>query len=344
MTSVYTHPKAVAGVIGIVLLVRLGYSCLWPKPIPTIPHNPITSIWGDIPAIAKADKEDKVSFVEFLGDMARIHGPISQVLIGPQVMVIISDRRETERILIEGKITDQHQRMNQRHRRLTGPSMSRRYLERMSVHIVAGANNLIRLWDAKVEIAGSCAFEAGLDIQLATMDMIVNITMGHPLGCIESGLASLAAEPVQEPAGSNIVYFSRPELPPLHRAIIKMIQSLDRVCKVPFPLLYARIFNYGSPLWRKEYNSIIAFLNSAITEAQGRRNTTEQNGIDLSTDADCVLDMLIQHQAREGAEKFGKAEIQDELMMYLFAGQDTTASALKWLLKYFPIGDTTTSS
>ncbi|CAE6523753.1 unnamed protein product [Rhizoctonia solani] len=352
---VYTHPNAVAGAIGVVLLIRLGYSWLWPKPIPTIPHNPITSIWGDIPAIAKANKEDKVSFVEFLGDMVKTHGPISQVLIGPQVMVIVSDIRETERILIEGKITDQHKRMNQvfetvipnsqialptnetwkRHRRLTGPSMSRRYLERMSVRIVAGANNLVRLWSAKVDMAGSCAFEAGLDVQLATMDTIVDITMGHPLGCIDSGLASLLAEQIQKPTDTDIAYFSYPKLPPLHKAIVEMIQSLDRVCKVPFPMLYARIFKYGSPSWRKEYNSITTFLNNAIAEAQQRRDTTEkENG--LSSDADCVLDMLVQHEAGEGAEKFGKAEIQDELLMYLFAGQDTTASAIKWMLKYLP--------
>ncbi|CUA76947.1 Cytochrome P450 4V2 [Rhizoctonia solani] len=351
----YTHPNAVAGAVGVVLLIRLGYSWLWPKPIPTIPHNPITSIWGDIPAIAKANKKDKVSFVEFLGDMVKTHGPISQVLIGPQVMVIVSDIRETERILIEGKITDQHKRMNQvfetvipnsqialptnetwkKHRRLTGPSMSRRYLERMSVRIVAGANNLVRLWSAKVDIVGSRAFEAGLDVQLATMDTIVDITMGHPLGCIDSGLASLLAEQIQKPTDTDIAYFSRPELPPLHKAIVEMIQSLDRVCKVPFPMLYARIFKYGSPSWRKEYNSITTFLNNAIAEAQQRRDTTEkENG--LSSDADCVLDMLVQHEAGEGAEKFGKAEIQDELLMYLFAGQDTTASAIKWMLKYLP--------
>ncbi|CAE6426039.1 unnamed protein product [Rhizoctonia solani] len=277
-----------------------------------------------------------------------------KVLIGPQVMVIIADIGETERILIEGKITDQHKRMYQifqtvipnsqialpaneiwkRHRRLTGPTMSRRYLERMSGRILTGAHSLIDLWNAKVDIAGSRAFEAGLDIQLATMDMIVNITMGHPLGCLQSALASLSAEKTEVLASTTIAYFSRPEFPPLHRAIIKMIQGLDRATKVPFPLLYARIFNYGSPSWRKEYNSIIAFLGSAIAKSQ---DVAEQSSSGLSTDANSVLDMLVQHQAREGAEKIGKAEIQDELLMYLFAGQDTTASALKWLLKYLPM-------
>ncbi|KAH7317990.1 cytochrome P450 [Rhizoctonia solani] len=355
MTSiVHTHPSTVAVVFGTALLVKLSYSWLWPKPIPSIPHNPIASIWGDMAAISKAKKDDNMTFVEFLGHMVKVHGPISQVLIGPQVMVIVSDRREMERMLIEGKNTDQHKRMMQvfetiipnsqialpaneiwkRHRRLTGPSMSRRYLERMSVRIVTGASNLTKLWGAKLEIADSCTFEAGLDVQLATMDTIVSIAMGHSLGCIKSALSALPVRQIQEPSG--IANFSRPTLPALYEAIVRLLEGLDRTCKVPFPLLYARIFNYGSPSWRKGYNSITTVLNNAFLEAQGRNDTTGHQGNSLSTDAECVLDMLLQQQAREGEEKFRKEEIFDELMMYIIAGQDTTASTLSWLLKYLP--------
>jgi hypothetical protein len=47
--------------------------------------------------------------------------------------------------------------------------MSRRYLERMSVRIAAGANSLVGLWKAKNTLIGSRAFNAELDLQLATM-------------------------------------------------------------------------------------------------------------------------------------------------------------------------------
>lgn len=47
--------------------------------------------------------------------------------------------------------------------------MSRRYLERMSARISAGANGLVRLWKAKYGLVGSGTFNAGLDIHLATM-------------------------------------------------------------------------------------------------------------------------------------------------------------------------------
>jgi hypothetical protein len=47
--------------------------------------------------------------------------------------------------------------------------MSRRYLERMSGRVAEGANGLVKLWRAKLEHGLVDAFDAGLDIQLATM-------------------------------------------------------------------------------------------------------------------------------------------------------------------------------
>ena len=55
------------------------------------------------------------------------------------------------------------------HRRLMGPSMSKRYLKRMSARIAIGASNLARLWGAKLELVDVGAFEADLDLQLANM-------------------------------------------------------------------------------------------------------------------------------------------------------------------------------
>ncbi|CAE6458114.1 unnamed protein product, partial [Rhizoctonia solani] len=133
-----------------------------------------------------------------------------------------------------------------RHRRLTGPSMSRRYLERMSGRIAAGANDLVKLWKAKSELVGAGAFDADLDLQLATMDAI------------------------------------------------------------------------------------------AITRSREREVILGNKHEGLATDADCVLDMIIQREEREGTEVFGKGEMLDELLTYIFAGQDTTATSLAWLVKFLP--------
>ncbi|KAJ1304878.1 hypothetical protein OPQ81_006012 [Rhizoctonia solani] len=44
--------------------------------------------------------------------------------------------------------------------------------------------------------------------------------------------------------------------------------------------------------------------------------------------------MIVQQEGREGEEESGKEGILDELITYVFAGQDTTAASLSWLFKY----------
>ena len=66
-----------AVVITAVPLLRLSYTSLLPKPIPGVPHNPITSIWGDAPQLAVATKDK--TFSEYLADEVKKHGPIFQV-------------------------------------------------------------------------------------------------------------------------------------------------------------------------------------------------------------------------------------------------------------------------
>ncbi|KAG8690701.1 hypothetical protein FRC11_009679 [Ceratobasidium sp. 423] len=88
------------------LLIRLSYSWLLPRPMLNIPHNPIVSILGDIPAITQYEKDGKGSFIDFLTHSAKIHGPISQILFGWHIAVIVTDRAEAERITLKGKVVD----------------------------------------------------------------------------------------------------------------------------------------------------------------------------------------------------------------------------------------------
>ncbi|CAE7211660.1 unnamed protein product [Rhizoctonia solani] len=343
--------NALALVIGCSLVVRISYSWLMPKPIAGIPHNPITSIWGDIPAVVKATKEENKHYVDYIDDMVKRHGRLSQMLLGRQVMVILSDIQEAERILIECKVTEQAKRVRQafvaasphaqialptdeawkKQRRLSGPSMSKRYLERMSGRISAGTDNLVKLWKAKMRIVGSCAFDAGTDIQLSTMDTMGDLTIGSLFGCIESARAAL---PIASVASAPIVHFPRPNPPPLYEAVNAMMESVEGAIRAPFPSLHARVVKYTSPSWRKQFGMLSSFLNHTILESRERETMSTNRDVGLATDADCILDMIIQREAREGVESFGEGAIHDELLSFIFAGLDTTSSMIRWLLKY----------
>ncbi|KAH7334115.1 cytochrome P450 [Rhizoctonia solani] len=211
--------------------------------------------------------------------------------------------------------------------------MSRRYLERMSGRISAGASNLIKLWAVKTNIVDSCAFDAGSDIQLSTMDIMGAITTGSSFGCIESALAALPTGRIQ---WAPIVHLPSPIPPLLYGAVSAMMESVEAAIKAPFPSLHARLIKYTSPSWRKQFGIFSSFLEHAISESRKQEAMTEERDVRLATDADCVLDMIVQCEAREGAEAFGEGAIHDELMSFILAGQDTTSSMLQWLFKYLP--------
>ncbi|KAG9119284.1 hypothetical protein FRC07_005756 [Ceratobasidium sp. 392] len=208
--------------------------------------------------------------------------------------------------------------------------MSRRYLERISSRLSAGANNLVQLWMRKVELMGEVAFDADMDLQLATMDTIVEIVMGVSPGCVDDAYSLLPTSSLN----IGLTGIPHAKSPPLHAALRTMMESIERTSQAPFPSLAARLFVWPNPNWRKSYNLLSTFFNEGITQARARENKTEGEG--LTTDADCVLDMIVQREAREGVEQFGKDELLDELMTYVIAGQDTTAATLAWLVKFLP--------
>jgi cytochrome P450 len=182
---------------------------------------------------------------------------------------------------------------------------------------------------------------------------LVNITMGSSPGCIDAAHEALSICLLES---SDVVQLPDVESPPLHEALRAMMESIERASAAAFPWLTARLFIWTSPEWRKQYDMLSTFFNQAVAQARARENAVASSGDGLSTDADCVLDMIIQREARGGAENFGKGEMLDELMTYvmsvtciftalllltyrvfLSAGQDTTAASLAWLVKFLPL-------
>ncbi|CAE6432404.1 unnamed protein product, partial [Rhizoctonia solani] len=316
------------------LLIRLSYPCLLPKPRPNIPHNPIVSILGDIPAIIQYEKDGKGSLIDFLTHCTKIHGPISQFLLGWHPIVIVTDRTEAERITLGGRAVDipeitklafatalPKSQMSlpandtwKKHRRLAGPSMSRRYLGRMSNRIAFGANELVGLWQAKYALVGDSAFDVGLDFNLATMDTIVDIALGDSIGGIKTAHSALPSSYSQS---TNVAHLPHPEPPSLYTAEMVVGEQIVRAAKSQFPRLTAWLFTYTSPTWWRHYNFLGSFFTGAITRAREREAEIGRSGQGLSTNADCVLDMIVQRETHEGVETLGDRDILDELITYV---------------------------
>ncbi|QRV81352.1 cytochrome P450 family protein [Ceratobasidium sp. AG-Ba] len=349
----FTNPQLATGILAITVVPWVIYQCLKPRPLRDFPHNPITNILGDIPELVRLIKNEHICVLDYLELLVKRHGPVVQMCMGNKVTLLIADQDEIERLYVRGKSVDTSQDlisafqpiiptgqnalisndMWKRHRRIMGPSMHRRYLSRMAHHFSASANQLVELWSLKLNLADGKSFEAASDIKLATMDSISSFITGQSFGCLARALASTVKSTSTEPA---VAEFSGCELPPISHAVETVIASVGFAFQLPFTSLLFPIYIFFSRKWRRDYNLIRTHLWNCVEEAKKREDTLTQSG-DLLTDADCVIDMLIQQEAREGSEPFSKQEMLDELTVFILAGQETTTAALAWLVKFMAL-------
>ncbi|QRV94349.1 cytochrome P450 family protein [Ceratobasidium sp. AG-Ba] len=206
----------------------------------------------------------------------------------------------------------------------------------MSVRISAVANNLVRLWTRKLELVGNKAFAADQDLKLATM---VSMVMGDSPSAVDLAYNSLSIIPTSLDTNEGVANIPHSNFPPLQTAINQLTESIEQLRFLPLPVYITKIFIQDlSPSWRKSRNMVSKFIDYRIAEAQSRESDASKKklGEELATDADCVVDMIAQREAREGEEKFDNEELRDELMTFVLAGQDTASIVMSWLVKYLP--------
>ncbi|KAG9080703.1 hypothetical protein FRC06_006239, partial [Ceratobasidium sp. 370] len=341
--------KVVAGVSLALLAV---YWWLRPKPFSDIPHNLVTGILGDIPELKRFMKENNARYLDYFAHLAERHGPITQVCLGGKTILLLSDREEVERIVVRGKNVDTLPYLHaafasiipnsqilipandmwKRHRRIMGPSMHRRYLSRMTQHIAAAANALVSLWDSKLDLARGESFSAGFDLRLATTESISAILTGTSVGCLGGMRSSMKITSSAEP---GVVDFSHGDQLPICQAFTMMIAATNFGIQLPLPKLTMPIVLWLYPSWRKACSSVRSYLHDALDSSRKREGLVADQE-SLLTDADCVVDMIVQQERREGVDQFNMDEVLDELCVYVLAGQDTTTATLSWLVKYMP--------
>ncbi|KAF8694124.1 cytochrome P450, partial [Rhizoctonia solani] len=335
----------------IILALVLGlsafalYFVFWPKPLPNFPHNPLTSILGDLPEILRMIKSGK-TLSEYYGILVERHGPLIQMFIGWHMSLVVADRGEAESLMIKfknvdfpptvfrmfepliplsimglpGKDTWKH------HRRVMGPTMNRRFLTRMEPHVLEMARQLVNLWDRKHRIVGDRAFAADLDLGLASMNSLGVGASLDPLDRIPASTTS-----VENNNESDVVDIPVKSSTPMFDGIRNLMTKVGAVFLLPFPSVTFPAFLWLSPSWRRDLHMIRSFLMSKIVEAKKR----EVNHGALATDAESVLDMLLLPDPRDGTEQFDEKELLDELAAFLIAGS-TVGKVLAWFVKYMP--------
>ncbi|CAE6530834.1 unnamed protein product [Rhizoctonia solani] len=345
------------------------YFMFWPKPLANFPHNPIISVLGDLPEILRLVRSGK-TLSEYYELLVERHGPVIQMFIGRHMSLVVADRGEAERLMIKfknvdfpstvfrmfeplipfsimglpGKDTWKH------HRRVLGPSMNRRFLTRMEPRVLDIANKLVKLWERKHQIAGSGAFAADHDLGLASMAsripwvrlMALALSPGIEPGLYSTGIIGVgvpldpldrisASASVGKADKSGVVEIPVESPAPMFDGIRNLMTKVGAVFLLPFPSITFPCYLWLSSSWRRDLHLLRSFLMGKIDEARKR----EVNHGMLATDAECVLDMLLQPDPHDGTDQFDSKELLDELAAFLIAGS-TVGKVLAWFVKYMP--------
>jgi cytochrome P450 len=128
------------------------------------------------------------------------------------------------------------------------------------------------------------------------------------LNCLEGAIGSVSINPSDT---ADVLDIVTRDPGPIYHAIRSLKTHVTRGTTLPsviFP-----IYLWFSPEWRRDQSLIRSFLMDKISAARKHEDNLEKSD-ELITDADCVLNMLIQQELREGSQALSTEELLDELM------------------------------
>ncbi|KAG8978705.1 hypothetical protein FRC05_009978 [Tulasnella sp. 425] len=357
-TSVVLLPTAATCSIPLVSLAILKW--VRPKPIPGIPHYPITSFWGDIPKI-KEDTEKYGTVVENGSIFRRaLEGgqPIFQILIGPfSKLVLLAEAQELDDFMTratKSRAIDQSDSLVaalsgtlpnamisfktgetwKKHRRVAAPLMGSKYLRQMTPAIAQNAQLLAELWKVKMEKAkanGASCFSCEDDFKYATLDAAMSATTGKSVSAVEHAISQIArSDPVVDKHGGATFHL---QSLPICDAASYLFGSIGDTVSLPPTLTYLyQQYLRWTPTFNKHYKTAVDVVNQSVNEH--RQRIREARALGETIEADCLIGMIVQNEGQPGQESFAEAELRDEALGYIFAGQETTAMALQWGMKF----------
>ncbi|KAK5995437.1 Cytochrome P450 monooxygenase TRI13 [Cladobotryum mycophilum] len=353
---------------GIVALPMIGlaaaallyflYNLALPKPLPGIPYSKEASrrLFGDVKEMRKAKYRRQWVWSQ----PREHHAPVVQLFLFPfrRPSVVVTDYYEAVDICSRRlKEFDRgtrnkecvglmapnfHFTMESRdprlsyHRDLIRDLMTPKFLNEVSApRVYERVVALIELWDLKTTKACGRPFSANHDLYLATLDIISsvafdmedeNTALRHEIAHVQSlnhGVSRVLDDPVEFPPGPT-----DPEV----EALLNIPEMVSIAQASPFPT----------------FSQMVAMLKPKHAQAQWNRHALIKRQTDRSlrklaatgsSGCESALDQLIWREMN-AAKKAGRAanyyspEIRDEVLGYLLAGHDTTATVTSWWIKY----------
>ncbi|KAG8919816.1 hypothetical protein FRC02_001349 [Tulasnella sp. 418] len=213
--------------------------------------------------------------------------------------------------------------------------MSPSFLKRMSPRIASEAQGLVNYWRDKMAIVrqrGGTCFDVLLDLQMCTMDAITQIAFADQHSGIEETHEIIRdTEPEIDKYGGTTYPSIKGSV--LHQAFNHHFNVLEGAFGVPGPFakLYWQIAKV-KPTFRRHDKVLQDSIKTRIEQARLRAANVDKTG--GSDAADCILDMIVEKDIKEGGQQYTERELMDEMITYVFGGYDTTASGLAFGVKF----------
>ncbi|KAI1427997.1 cytochrome P450 [Xylaria sp. FL1777] len=359
MGAVFSSVQGNLLVAFLAVALYLGYRAILPKPLAGIPYNRDASqkLFGDVPEMMGYVMRTKRIFCWLTSLTARHQSVIIQAFIKPASLpwVVVTDpfeaqdillrRREFDRSgffgeLIGGILPEQHIQFLssdsrfKNNRNLINHLMAPTFISTVSApEVYKSVCTLIKVWQAKCEMAKGRPFSAHHDITYAALDGIFASSFGLPEPesiTIQRLEAVLQWKPEIPSNIDEPVPFPDGKIPEIFSAVLTLANSVTDTQLSPAPVLTSWVLR-KFPYMKKATAIKDNYIHNKVEESIA----LIKKGDDEPRSA--LHSVLLRE--REVATKAGrqpdyhKRGISDEFFGFMMAGHDTSATTVAWGVK-----------
>ncbi|KAK7757028.1 hypothetical protein SLS62_001044 [Diatrype stigma] len=344
----------IGGALAVLVLQILIKRLIYPRPLPGIPYNKdaAKSITGDRPFIAATYKK----FTEWslpIGRRSLEYGsPVHQVFLTSfaKPIVLVDDPREVSDMLLRRQkefdksnahgiwktfipdstiakaTTEEYKAQRRTWQDAMNPDFLRRVVAKTIYDRVV---DLTRLWAVRSSRSSGSAVDVSEDFSFAALDAIWTATFGEHLDLVNSQIQALETGKKVKTKGLD-----------MHSTV----QYLDQLATVWRGALWPAFtrwrlqrnanFRRYMQMKDREIDRILLDASARFQRLLDGSSTGEEHDT-------CAMDLVLRRNML-AAQKAGKqvpdptkdSKLRDELLLFIYAGHDTTSTTLQWFVKY----------
>ncbi|KAI1767041.1 cytochrome P450 [Hypoxylon sp. FL1150] len=336
-------PFIVGGIFAVFLLKSLIKRLLYPQPLPES---------RDLPSIASTYKK----LTEFSFPIARrslkFGSPIFQLFMNPfsKPYVMIDDPREvTDLLLRRNKEFDKsiaggvwqtflpYSTIAQRtthewktQRKTWQDSMNPDFLRRVvAKHIYAAATDLTKLWEVRNLKSNGLPVDVSSDFSYAALDAIWTATFGEQLDLAKAQMEMVETGKKIQTKGLDM------------HSTVQYINELANAWRGALWPAWTRWRMLRNPNYIKYMEVKDREIDRILLDASARFQRLLDGTSDGEEHDTCAMDLILR-RSMLAAQKSGKPvpdptkdqRMRDELLLFIYAGHDTTSTTLQWFVKF----------